>query len=375
MGAVTGTVEDATDLPVGTLELELFGEDGKPLAGVPVRLGQVALQGTVDGQHVKVHQGKADENGRARFEGLTTGASAGYAAVFDRAGTRVSTEPFRMSTESGMRGKLRALGQTNDTSVLRIDQRSRVALDTREENITVMIAMVFQNVSNQTFDPGPGGILVKLPPGATGAQEIEGGSPVEVTAEGVRIHVVIPPNSAATFAAQALFGYVLKGEGDGTVEVRQPLPAMMEDPLIIVPVKSNLEVKASGLKFLSEESGRNGDKLKLYRMPAVPASSPLTLSVSGVPVRDRSGAVVASGLCLLLVVAALVWARPPSSAADAEAAKAALVQRREKLFSELVALERKRKASTSDSALDARRRELVASLDVVYRDLATREAV
>jgi hypothetical protein len=93
-------------------------------------------------------------------------------------------------------------------------------------------------------------------------------------------------------------------------------------------------------------------------------------------VRDRSGAAVASVLCLLLVVAALVWARPPASAATTEAAKAALVQRREKLFGELITLERKRKGAASpDPYLDTRRKELVASLDVVYRDLAEREAV
>jgi hypothetical protein len=89
---------------------------------------------------------------------------------------------------------------------------------------------------------------------------------------------------------------------------------------------------------------------------------------------------VASVFCLLLVLAALIWARPPASAADAEAAKAALIQRREKLFGELVALERKRKAggaaqASLDGGLDGRRRELMASLDVVYRDLAAREAV
>jgi hypothetical protein len=376
MGAVTGSVEPASDLPPGTLELELLDEQQKPLAGVAVRLGAVALDSPANAEHVKVHQAVSDAQGRARFEGLRTGAGMGYAAVFDRAGTRVSTEPFRMLDESGMRGKLLALTQTDDTSVLRIDNRSRIAIDVREDNVTVMMALVFQNVSKQSYDPGPRGLVVPLPKEAVSAQEIEGGAQMEIVADGAHIHTVIPPNGAGNFATQAMFGYVLPAQGSTSVEVRQPIPVLMDRPLIIVPEKSGLTVSAPGLEPLEEQTNRAGEKLKLFTVPQVPASGVLALTVSGVPSHDRSGARWVSVLWLLLVAAAIVWARPRGAARDAHAAKEALVQRRERLFADLLGLERRRRnQSAADPDLERRRRELMTSLDGVYRDLAEREVV
>jgi hypothetical protein len=376
MGAVTGSVTPVEDLPAGTLELDVVDEAGKPLGGVAVRLGQVALSGPADGERVKVHPVMSSAQGRARWENLPTGAGTGYAAVMDRNGHRVSTEPFRMPPETGMRGRLAMMTSTRDPSVLRADARSRMALDVREDNITVMIALVFQNPSNQTFDPGPEGLLVKLPEGAISAQEIEGGVKVEVRPDGLHIHGAILPNSAASFATQAMFGYVLPGHGDDTIELRQQLPVMMQEPLIIVPEKSNLRLSGPGLKRQKDDENRTGDKLHIYTLDTVAAGGTLSLTVTGVPTRDRSGATIAAVLCLLLVAAAIVLARKPEGARAQAASKEALVQRREKLFAELIPLERQRRAASAspDGGLERRRRELRASLETVYRELAEREA-
>src|SRR6185436_1176823 len=104
-------------------------------------------------------------------------------------------------------------------------------------------------------------------------------------------HAAIPPNTAANFATQAMFGYVLPGHGETTLEVRQPTPVLMERPLIIVPEKSNLQVSAPGLVPEGEDVNRNGEKLRFYTVPQVPAGGVLALTVTGVPAHDRSGSV------------------------------------------------------------------------------------
>jgi hypothetical protein len=98
--------------------------------------------------------------------------------------------------------------------------------------------------------------------------------------------------------------------------------------------------------------------------------------VRGLPAIDHTGRNVAAGLCLLLLLGAVVGSRRPPAASKAHVEAEKLAERREKLFAELVALERTRKEAPSagkNGALQARRQELVTKLENVYRDLARRE--
>ena len=92
-----------------------------------------------------------------RFTGLPTGPGSGYAAVTEVDGLRLSTEPFRMPDDSGMRGQILALRSTRDPSVLRLDPRTKVIVDLREEALAVMVGLFFRNTSQEIFDPGPRG--------------------------------------------------------------------------------------------------------------------------------------------------------------------------------------------------------------------------
>jgi hypothetical protein len=98
--------------------------------------------------------------------------------------------------------------------------------------------------------------------------------------------------------------------------------------------------------------------------------------VSGLPALDPTGRNVAAVLCLLLVAAAVIGARRPGTSRQPPAEAGKLAERREKLFGELVTLERARRKGAGpgrNGSLDERRQELVAKLEIVYRDLAGRE--
>jgi hypothetical protein len=383
MGAATGTVAPAADLPVGTLELELRDGSGRPLPGKAVQVAEVHLKpgpaGAEGNREVGVHRGTSDAAGKVRFEKLTVGEAAGYAAVTEHEGLRLGTQPFRMPTDTGLRGTIVALRRTSDTSALRIDPRSKVVIYLREDAIAVMVALIVRNTSQEIFDGGEEGLIVPLPSGAVGAQELEGGDSLDIApGQAVRLKHPIPPDSAANFASQIRFGYVLPADGEPTIEVKQVFPIAMPEPFILMPAKDNLELSGPGVTRLKDETDSHGDKVLAYTAPPVAASGTMTLQVSGIPARSRGGRNVAAALSLLLLLGAAVFAGPRGGD-KAASERESLAQRREKLFQELVALEQQRQAdpaakAASNGRLADRRKELVTTLETIYRDLAKLES-
>jgi hypothetical protein len=381
MGATTGTVAPAPELPTGTLEIDVRDSGGRPLVGNKVQLAEVRMKpGAQGGGHqpereVGVHEAVTDGQGRVRYNGLATGEAAGFAAVTESEGMRIGTQPFRMPAQGGLRGQIVALGRTADPSLLQLDPRSKIIFDLREDSVLVMLALAFRNPSQDIFDPGEGGLMVPLPEGAVGAQEMEGSEQLDITpGQGVRLKSPIPPDGAASFLTPMRFGYVLPAEGTSRLELRQVLPVVLNEPFILVPAKAGLELEAAGLRKLPDEADSQGEKVYAYTLPPIAAGGTLALNIIGIPARDRSGRTVAAVLCVLLVLGAVVLAGPARGQAAHVADREALAERREKLFAELVELEQQRRdeepRAGANGRLADKRRELVTRLESVYRDLA-----
>ncbi len=379
MDAVAGSVAPKPGLPAGTLELAVLDKGGAPIVGREVKLGQVS--GAGDDKNVKLHRAASDDKGIARFSGLSTGEGAAYAAVVLHEGMKLATQPFRMDPAAGMAGELRALDRTADASGLRIDNRSKVIFDLREDAVAVMQSLVFKNVSDKIFDAGENGLVVPLPKGFVGAQEIPGGVPLDVR-EGVGMVMkgTIAPSNAAAFATQIRFGYVLTANGDTEIELAQPLPFGMEAPLLLVPAAAHLELEAPGIKRLPDDQDAQGNKVKAWELPAVPPGGTLAVTISGISQRDKTGPQIAGALAVLLFAGALVAGQRPKREGDRARTLAALGEKREAHFAELVRLERKcaeaqrGEAGPLTPADEERRKELVAKLESIYREIAALEA-
>jgi hypothetical protein len=377
MGAPTGSVEPAADLPRGTLELQLKDSAGRPLPQRLVRLGEIKLTDSKDegaGRQVQVHDGTTGADGKVRFTDLTTGETAGYAAISDYEGVRISTVPFRMPTDTGMRGSILAITRTRDPSVLRLDSsRTKVVVDLREDALAVMIALYIHNPSKEMFDNGEEGLFIPFPDGAVNAQEIEGGEPIEIVAgKGVRLKTPIAPDTGAQFMTQVRFGYILPADGEKVRDVRQPFPIGLSDPFLLVPANTGLELSGDGVKALPADKDGRGDKVNQYTTTAIPAGGTLALTVSGIPGRDRTGRTIASILVVALIGAGFFLARTGGKAGQpgSAASTTQLVDKREHIFAELVEIERQRQSDGANPRLDDKRRETVARLESVYRELA-----
>jgi hypothetical protein len=373
MGAPTGRASPASDLPKGTLEIEVRSAAGQPMPSQTVRLGQIHLTPTGADPGVKEQRQVTDARGIVRFADLPTGQDNGYVAVTEHQGLRLSVEPFRMPDDTGMRGQILALRRTSDPSVLKLDPRSKVIIDLREEALAVMIGLFFRNTSQEIFDPGEQGLIIPMPEGAVNAQEIEGGEPLEVLqGKGIRVRSIIPPDSAASFITTARYGYILPTGGERSLQLNQVLPIALPDPFLLVPEKTGMDLEGPGLRRVQDDVDGTGDKVKVFTTNPIAAGGTLALTVTNIPARARTGRVVASVLCVLLIAGALagVLLRRGPKAAAAGAGRDELIARRESLFGELVELDRDRKASGESARSAERRKQLVGDLEGIYRQLA-----
>jgi hypothetical protein len=311
VGLRSGKVEGKDGLPVGTLDLNLIGPDGKALAGVKVSLGHVAHTTSA----VEFVDAVTDPSGHAHFEKLQTGGGTQYAAVLERDGLRIGTDAFTLDDKRGAAGELRVPGRTSDLSVLRISSSSRMMVELREEAVGVLQNLVVENTSDKVFDPGPSGLLIPLPEGFSGAEKLPGGSEVEIKeGVGVLLRSVLPPTQSPSAVTQVRIGYVLTTHENRDFDIVQPMPIDMQGGLVLVPAEYTISLSAPGLRPRAAERDDSGNELRLYDLDAVPAGHALRLTVRGLPTHDETGKWIAGVLVALLILAGIVAAARPRPA-------------------------------------------------------------
>ncbi len=356
----------ASDLPAGTLEVTVMGEDNKPLANHKVTMGQAATGG-----EVRAFEAVTSDRGLARFDDLSTAPDVGYLLVTEIAGTRIGSRPFRMPAENGMRlPRLAPPARTNDPSILSFDQASRFIFEVREDFLFVGQVLSFRNESDKVYDGGPGGLFLPLPKEMTSFQPFSDSAKVEeVKGKGLLMLTPVPPTGPREKTIQARFAYLLPTYGDDTLEFEQPMPLGMKAPLLIIPDSHNLTVKGEGLRTLPKEKDQQGKPISLYELSSIEPGGTIKLTFSGLPKVDRTGHLIVIVLTLVLVAWG-VWGVASVKRADTgkvDRKRQDLRNRREKLFDELVAIEQRRRGGAE---VDGNRREqLVSQLESVYRDL------
>jgi hypothetical protein len=255
--------------------------------------------------------------------------------------------------------------RTSDRSVLRPGAGSRLVIDLREEALAVMENLVIDNTSDRLFDPGRAGLALPLPDGATGVEAIEGGVPLEVKGSELRLTGAIAPRAGQLLGsperAQARFGFYLPTAGRPEIELRQPMPLGLPEPLLLVPESARLRVEAAGLRVLPPQTDDANRSILMYQLPSVPPGGILRVRLGGLPVRGRTGKQVAGVLCAALLLAGMLGAGRRGKRGGAAAN-----DEREGLLVELTELERASRKEGTTAERDARRAELLAALRESY---------
>ena len=366
----------AADIPAGTLEVSVVDSKGKPIANHDVNVGQAGADGKV-----QAFDQKTDASGVARFVALSTAQDIGFLVVTEIEGMRIGTKPFRMATDGGMRAaRMAPPARTADKSVLNLDQGSRFIFEVREDYLFVGEVLSFRNDTDRIFDGGPKGIFIPLPHEMTSFQAMGDGATVEeIKSKGLLMRAEVPPTGPTNRGVQARFAFLLPTYGDDALEFEQTLDVPMKTPLVIVPDVYKLTLQAEGLRTLQKEKDSAGNSVSLYELGDIPAGGKVKIRISGLPKVDKTGhiiAVVVSSLLFCWAVWGVLGARVGKGGKEEKEKLSRkfrdLRNRREKLFEELVALERRRRSGGNVD--DSRREQLVSQLESVYRDLQADDA-
>jgi hypothetical protein len=350
--APDGTAHPDKAIPAGNVLIRAVGEGGAPLPGLTVILGH-ARAGEPSVSETK---GKTDAKGEARFGGLDTKPTSGYMAEVVKDGARFASKPFRLQDNMGSSLTIDVRPVSRDLSALKIEGGSHLIFDVQDDVVQVIEVLNIVNSSSTAVDPGGAGLHFTLPAkalsAAPGPQNPQGFS---VNGHDALLRGPIPPGQTDV---QIMF---LLAYDTPTLDFSQRMPIAMEQVSLVTEKIDGLDVSGNGL----ERTDRTvqGRPLLIYAGPGIPAGGEVTLHFTGLPHADATWRYVAVVVVGLLLLGFGIYA---AGGSQARSRLATLEAERERLLSELVALEQKQGA---DKKRAHKKEELTARLAKIYREL------
>jgi hypothetical protein len=246
-----------------------------------------------------------------------------------------------------------------------LSQESRILLELGEEQIEVYYLLDVFNQAAWPVEPDPP-FEFRLPPGAQAGTVLQGSTP-RTLIDGPRVWVqgAFEPGVTPVQVAS-----ILSYSGDSLV-LSQAFPANFEQLLVFVEKWGTVDVTSAQFERRGEMTAAQTGRSALIwgTGRGVSAGQPVVLELSGLPHHSGWPRIIALTLSALIVVIAGLG----STGAGGEGApdpREALERRREKLFTELVKVERQhRQGRIKATRYGTRRAELIDRLQAVLRDL------
>ncbi len=349
-GAADSVARPDKSVAPNTIVVKAVDGEGKGISALDVVVGHMRSGET----QVRELRAKTDKNGEAKIEGVDAKPTSGYLAEVLKDGARFSSKPFRISENMGSRVVIEVRPVSRDLGTLKFGKASRFVVQVLDDAIEVAEMLHLENPGTTPIDPGSGGLHIPLPESAVQATSVAPQPRPELTVSGHEAlwRGPIPPGETEIDIA-----YVLAYKGD-SVSVHQPMSVALDDVLVLAEKMENLEIHGNQLSSETQKIG--GRTALIYRGPGVSAGQMLSLEVTGLPHSDPTWRFLAAGLSIAIVFGFGIFAFRGRSLHQE------LLDRKERLLTELVALESK----GGDQAKRARKREeLTSKLADTYREL------
>jgi hypothetical protein len=369
--------------------------DPKQMAGIPrpvsdladgsvsVRLIRGQLSNNIANHVVelrvgsKVLQAKTDAAGRAQFDKLTAGERV--KAVVDIDGEHLESEEFPAPRQGGIRLILVATdtsqpavteGTAPAVGQIVLSNNSRLVLEPKEEALELYYILELSN-SARTKVTTNAPFAFSMPSGATACSLLEGSSPL-ASVKGPRV-TVQGPFPPGNIPVQIGCELAVK---DGSLDIAQHFPAKIERLSVIVKKVGSTKLRSAQLTNQREMTA-DGETYITAVGPAVAGGQPILLSLEGLPRHSPAPRWIALSLALAIVVVGL-WAsvHGPQDVGSRVSDHSRLVSERNRLFNDLIRLERDHQAGgLNERVYTVRRGELLTALERVYGALDSDEVV
>jgi hypothetical protein len=350
---------------------------------VTVRVMREAIGNNVPGQQVRVTVGgvvktaTTDEEGRAEFTGLPAGEARAEATVD---GEKLESQPFAVPTSGGVRVALvagiakaaerkkqeeaRALAAPATKGVVVLGDDSRILMEFQDDTLWAYYVLEIVNSARTRVDIG-GPLRIELPPEAAGVHLEEQGSTegVKAEVEGTRVAI---PGPFAPGTTRVILQFSLRYPS-ATYTLSQTFPVALQRTIVGVEKVGGLSLASPQFTSVAEVPGEAGNVFVVGSGETLAAGTPLTFTLSHLPMHSRTSRYVAIGLALLIAAIGGWLALKPTSSVAAN--RKALVNRRDALLGELAQLEIKRRDGTITEKAERRRQRILGELEHIYAEL------
>jgi hypothetical protein len=364
-GAIAGTPLPAPELPDATVTVRVVRERmGNNIGGqtVTLRVGPAKRTATTDSQ------------GRAQFDGIPAGTLVQATTTVDK--EVLTSQAFTVPAKGGVRVALIAGIQQAAAAekaaaeagareparpgVVEFGPESRIILEFQDDNLTLFYLLEVVNNARTPIDIG-GPLIVELPTGASGAVMLRGSAP-QASVLGARV-TITGPFPPGMLSAQV--GFSLPNAGSDLV-LTQTLPAALAHVFVAAEKIGAMQMSSPQLTEVREMQTEGGVFL-MGTGGRLDAGRPLTVSLSGMPAASHTSRNAAVAIAVLILGVGLWMAVTPGAARAAHDVK--LIQKRERLMDDIVALERRRRKRALSEPEEARLQRLTGDLERVLASL------
>lgn len=360
---MAGIPRPVNDLPDASISVRLIrGQLANNIASHPVELHYA------NGRVLKVN---TDDAGRAQFDKLAPGV---VKATADVDGEHLESQDFEAPRQGGIRLILVATDKNAPasapgaaaapavTGTVVLTDNSRIVFEPGDEFVAVYYILEIFNNSTSPVTPDPP-FTFDMPKGALGTTILDGSSPI-ARSSGAHISLAgpVPPGKTTIQVVAEM------PADSGTLDVVQTFPASLDRLAVLVKKVGDTKLESPTIERQQDFPNDGGTVIGAMG-GTIAAGKPIELHLIDLPHHSPVPRYTALGIAGIVVLAG-VWAGTRTQAGESvDAERKRLTARREKLFGELVKIERERRGAregSRDERSARRREELVAQLEHIY---------
>lgn len=290
-------------VPADCVHASVSSTEGDSLAQQSLRLGTLHRDGRREGRSAA-----SDASGTARWCGLSTGQAQAYRISYQTGAARVSSRPFRLDGESGMRVTAVVLESDVDERAILL-ARAETSIEFRENRAHVSERWRLSNLAPTLFLLPEKGKAIDLPEGVINFESQQGMGDQRVRAEDSTLLVSgsIPPGSV-----ELTWSYDLRQSGE-SFSLQRDLPFRLYQQRVVVAASEGMALSVDGAPPAMRQDFPQGSALvaEVVRRPTDPPVRELRLTITGIPGPGPARWLAVLGaLSIVVLILATAWRRP-----------------------------------------------------------------
>ncbi|MRG94601.1 carboxypeptidase-like regulatory domain-containing protein [Polyangium spumosum] len=335
-------VEDQA-LPPGTMVFTIKDAEDRPIPNATAIIG-ILKSSVAQGDKRERREVTTDAEGSARLDGLAVGAGTSYRVTTQRGLGTYATQPFALSDKAGKRVVLHAYEATDDVNNALVGKQAFVFVSLREGVLRVEHLFNVFNIGKVAWVPGKGAAQVNLPEGYEAFRIPDGMTDVRFVDEAGK-----GPWLSGTIAPgrhEASFSYQIPLEGKDRQTFRVELPPRVGEVRIFSEANKTMGLQVAGFPEAQRQTGRDGRKVMVTMRQAMQGERgirALDVTITGLPVPSITRWIALLVALSAAGLAAAYTIRQRAEGAVPDEAKDDLIEAREALLGEFVALEKAHK--------------------------------